>query len=278
MPKRLTVIVVVLMLIVCAGVLVPAINKVRDSAARVTCANNLKQLGIALWNYQDAYGSFPPGTLPNDRLPPERRFSLFLMLVPYIEAMSPLLLDRKQAWDAAANCPVYCSNEPKFPEDGRRRNDSEPKAVLLGPFRVLLCPANPEREHPGWPGFAHYVGIAGVGLNAPTFPKEVPTAGVFGYDRTTSRKNVRDSSATLLMMETASENGPWTAGGPPTVRGLDPARGYVGRGQQFGGTHPGGANALFVDGNVRLLADSMDPKVLEAMATIAGGEGGEAPQ
>jgi prepilin-type processing-associated H-X9-DG protein len=87
-------------------------------------------------------------------------------------------------------------------------------------------------------------------------------------------RDIKDGTgATLAVIETASANGPWTAGGPPTVRGLDPGRQpYLGRGRQFGGTHPGGAMALFADGSVRFLRESIDPKTFEALATIAGRE------
>ena len=43
------------------GLLLPAINSARESGRRVQCSNNAKQLGLALWAYQDAMGAFPPG-------------------------------------------------------------------------------------------------------------------------------------------------------------------------------------------------------------------------
>ncbi|WP_165235970.1 DUF1559 family PulG-like putative transporter [Aquisphaera insulae] len=231
-----------------------------EAAHDETCRQNLRGLSLAFANYASAEGSFPTGTIANDQLPPERRLSWLVSIWAFLDQWT-WMLNRALSWDSTENRVT-------------RGHGIEEGPVAVGRLPALACPAaaGGSREH--MPGWTWYVGIGGLGLDAPELPVGHPRAGILGYDRRARPADVTDGLAnTLLVVETDRNNGPWTAGGPPTLRGLDPGdQPYLGRDHQFGGLHRGVANALFADGSVRPVRETIDPKVFEALSTAAGGE------
>ena len=241
---------VVLMLLLTGGMLVVAVARVREAAASTQCTNNLHQLGLALRNYSETMDHCPSAAEPNPDLPPERRLSWLVTLGPYIEASNPCVgMERKKGWDAEEN-----------------------RYLALTTIKLFHCPAFPEQPPVSTLFPTHYIGIAGLGADAATLPQGDASAGFFGYKRNLSRAEIEGSANALLVaIETSHPSGAWTAGGPPTVRGLEEnGVPYLGADGQFGGLHPGGTNALFADGSVRFLAPSTDPALMRAMVTIRG--------
>jgi hypothetical protein len=239
---------------------------VGEAQARAKCSSNLKMLGMALHDYHSAYGAFPSGTVPNPALGPERRLGWMVSLFHFFEQGISLVIDLDGPWNSDAN------RKPLL-RMSSVGGDPPPYTVPADAPPWLVCPAHRPRAARGVQP-AGYVGIAGVGPDAPALPTGHPRAGIFGYDRRTRVEDVTDGTAhTLMLVDTAAPAGPWTAGGPATVRAVDPAkRPYIGPGRPFGGAHRGVAAAAMADGSVRFLSQSIDPRVFEALATAAGHE------
>ena len=243
-----------LIVIVVGCLIIPAVAKVREAANKVKCSNNVKQLGLALHNYHDTFGYFPPAGNPKTNLPAERRLSWLYLVVPFVESDD---LYRRFTPEKACD-----SDENRF--------------AALNPYFVCQCPSYPDRPLDSKFIPTHYLGISGIGRDAVTFQLENPDAGFFGYERKIRQKDIQNGlSNTLTAVETAWGSGAWTAA-PDSIRGLDPAGSpYIGVPRHFGGNHPRGANVLFADGSVRFLDSSFDPRVFESMSKIAAGQGAE---
>src|SRR5207253_477782 len=119
---------------------------VRNAADRMSCANNLHQIGLATINYQSTTGHYPKATLENSELEPVSRLSWFVSIVPYIEADNLYSrIAKDKAWD---------SEENRF--------------VAVMDYRTFHCPVFPHQPPSDTLSPAHYRGITGVGANAAT--------------------------------------------------------------------------------------------------------------
>jgi prepilin-type processing-associated H-X9-DG protein len=232
-----------------------AINAIRDVAIGVKCRGNLRLIGLCLHNYQDSMGQFPKATEAQRHLPPEERLGWSVALLPYVEGGNTY---SQFAIESGWNC-------------------DENRIWALTPLPFLACQGYPERQPTTTLVPTHYLGIAGIGEDAAALAKDDARAGCFGYDRVLRLDDLgKGTSTTLMLLETSRASGSWTAGGHSTVRGLKPEeKSYLGLDREFGGNHPGSANAVFADGSVRLLKDSLAPEILEAIATIKGGREAE---
>jgi Protein of unknown function (DUF1559) len=231
------------------ALLLPAVQAAREAARRTESRNHLRQIMLALHNYHDVHGHFPAGTHPNPKLKPDKRLSWLADLLPFLELQNVHnQIDFEKAWDDVAN--------------------RKPVTLRLNIFLNPSARATSEGQYP----VTNYVGMAGLGADGPTLPVTSPRAGFFADDRVTRIRDITDgTSTTIAVMEVSKNCGSWAAGGLPTIRALT-AKPYINGPDGFGGDHTGVVLAAMADGSVRAISERVDPRVLEALVTICGGE------
>lgn len=231
---------------VLVALLLPAVQSAREAARRTQSKNNLKQMALALHNYHDVYNQLPTGTVQGTNLKPEERLSFLFTILPYLEQYNlyEQLDDRKmERWDSAQSQPLTQIEIPTYTNPGLASIDM---------------------------GRTNYVGISGVGKDSASLPNNDPKAGLFGYDRKTKFRDVTDGLSNTLMISESTDSIPWAQGGR-TLRGLS-QQPYINGPDGIGGPSPGGCNMSLADGSVRFVSEYVDPTVMEALATKAGGE------
>jgi prepilin-type N-terminal cleavage/methylation domain-containing protein/prepilin-type processing-associated H-X9-DG protein len=118
--------VVIAIIAVLIGLLLPAVQKVREAANRMSCSNNLKQLGLAIHNYENAFQHFPPGIVQNANDPDLQNGlnTAFGLLLGYVEQ------------DNLKN--LFNPNVGWFDQTG----GIPPGAAVTTPLKLFLCPSN----------------------------------------------------------------------------------------------------------------------------------------
>jgi prepilin-type N-terminal cleavage/methylation domain-containing protein/prepilin-type processing-associated H-X9-DG protein len=269
--------VVAALMAILVALLLPAVQQAREAARRARCRTNLINLGVALHNYLDAHGVFPPGSQnaagPIASTPPGYHMGWLTQLLPHLEESAAWhQLDFTQSVYA----PVH---------DAVRRHQPE----------VLLCMSDPH-VHPNT--FVSKDGVWRLETRPTSYfgihhdveaPIDVDQNGVLFLNSSVGERDLPDGlSQTLVIGESAAEYNAtlgWLSGtrsslrnggfllnagvptgwGPPLTgqAGLDPAQPeYVGG---FNSFHTGGGHFLMCDGSARFLSQNINRPVFRSL-------------
>jgi len=294
--------VVIAIIAVLIGLLLPAVQKVREAASRIKCVNNLKQIGLAMHQYHNDYLQFPAGEYVdvNNCASDCRGTPMWVYFLPYLDQgniTNDWSYEASEGWNDAVNTPFLSYVVP-----------------------VYVCPSNsvPLANYSSYPNRRDYFGVAGSFSTLPQgYRGNCCYDGMFFFNSVRTFESVTDGTSSTFAIGEACQPDLWgsgpgygvaTEGGPVgTLVGgsceapscpQDNTQDY-GRDARdlstfplnytygtpsnpilptydnnvpFGSNHPGGANFLFVDGHVGFISDSINQFFYQALGTIAGGE------
>ncbi len=275
--------VVIAIVAVLIGLLLPAVQKVREAAARASCQNNLKQIGVGLHGFEGVNGRFPPGYRdPRPDAKPGPGWGWMTFLLPFVEQQS-----------------LNARIDPEHTLPGGGADTFAPTPDTLTALAVYRCPADP-----GPPANANHDGHAtasyrGVGWSRPQTapgPKGLmitnidnPNGVLFRNSRVRVADVTDGLSGTAFVAEVCLDDrrdrwgGIWMGANRKDVYGLWISGGFwaIDEGPfRLNGPdkwaacspHPGGVGLLLGDGSARFVRDTIDPRIPADMASRAGGE------
>lgn len=197
--------VVIAIIAVLAALLMPAVQQAREAARRSQCTNNMKQLGLAMHNYHDQWGTFPIGALHSQTPGLSRRLdrgsSFFVALLPFLEQSNLFSELSDAAVGGVGNTDVSTNiNGPVF--DGQQ-------------FSVLSCPSSPLPQMtdplattPRGVMMPTYVGISGAATLGgrpnpdaePTYNGVMAGSGILVPNRSVAFSDVTDGTSNTMML------------------------------------------------------------------------------
>lgn len=303
-PRGFTLIellVVIAIIAILIGLLLPAVQKIREAANRMKCQNNLKQIGLGLHNYQTQNGYFPPGAVASNGNAAEYAaikaklgitgsgisHSWTIFLLPFIEQDNLFRLYNLNAnWASAANQQVRETQVPIFicpttPGGLTRFNEKTVSGLAIRAAAGDYAPNN-----------AYGSALEGVGL----VDVAVNRDGVLEVNLAWSIAEIRDgTSNTSVIAECAGRPDEWQAGKLAIPKGQTDG-GWADRDNEYithgftadGVTNPGpchtnctnnnevysfhvnGANHVLADGSVRFIKANMDIRLFVKLLTRSG--------
>ncbi len=279
------VLVVIAIIAVLLGLLLPAVQKTRMAAARISCTNNLKQIGLALLQYHDTLGSLPPGITPPLKGEPFPHMGWQTRILPFIE-QQPLWNLTLIAYETRP------SNPYQLPHYG-----------IMTPIKLFSCPADDRTQgvhstHYGllvaltdylgnlgtnykidngvlyWGSRINFLDITDGTSNTLLVGERPPSPDFwYGWWYAAAGQEGSGSGDTVLgVRELHGPSDPFTSSCPP-----GPYHFVFGNlnnmcdAFHFWSLHSGGANFLFADGSVDFLSYAAD-NILPALSTRSGGE------
>jgi prepilin-type N-terminal cleavage/methylation domain-containing protein len=253
------------------AMLLPAVQKIREAAARMQCANNLKQIGLAFHNHHDQYLYFPSGgsdwsTPPNyvngrPATGAQQQAGWGFQILPFVEA--------ENAWKAGPVVAIATPNKVFFCPSRRGPQtitylDGYVPPLTGGNLTHALCDYAASN-------------LEGTGIVRQFQPTRFADL-TDGTSVTLLAADKRLNLANLGRPGSADDNEGYTSGfDEDTVRRTDkaPAPDFVGSGsgkKLFGSSHAGVFNAVFADGSVHTIPYAIDPRTFSLLGNISDGQ------
>jgi prepilin-type N-terminal cleavage/methylation domain-containing protein len=300
--------VVIAIIAILIGLLLPAVQKVREAAARIKCFNNLKQIGLALHGYHDAMGSFPSGHVENKDAAGNFQYysGWAIEILPYIEQNNLykgyVQASPNQAKVNAAvvqqHVPTYdCPSDTRIgqllaPETLAPNGSGQPKPPILymtGSYKAMSGIGNTsntdtyagyyyevqsaQTAHPGGRGAFHGDGFSGLSPERIASVTDGLSNTIFIGERHTRTHFTRGPFwGDTFNLYNAGASWPYSITLQPDYDKCASTinANYCKYG--WGSFHTAGISFLFGDGSVRSINPSIDMTTFSYLSTIQGGE------